>query len=1053
MPFAPLVSKIRCHSPNKPGTKNANRNNVTYIATRSGVDISELKDKESIDELIREHEKVCKTNINEEYLHKSADNDTYLRYMAERPRSHGLFGNIDTSDLDKVSSDIYNYTKQGKNIYRGIISLSQKDAELLNFTNKDSWNTYLKSVMPDIAKELGISSINFTWVGAFHAEKNHPHVHYQLWDNRDIVKSPFIHKSRQSNIRLMLSNEMFSEEYEKFVKELTAPERESLTEEKNKARDDLNSYMKAVFIHLTEFIPGVEGNELPSKINNVDIQNLSNQLITLVDHLKDSGRLDYKLVKPHIKTEVNQISDFILNQREFKLAFNKFVEMQGEISKLNGRTKFEINMDKDIAKNDLYTRMGNIILKSAKKLINHKDKITNLNNSIDSNIRKNEDNTNLNDGPADRNLNDAISVDQVNTSSDYLNDNAGYNDAISNFEKNEKSYSNSLWDKDLKEAMKEFYDNRDYVAAIKAFEKCANNGNPIALEKLGMIYSKGIGVEIDNIKADNYYKASFQIYNRLLNNSNDKMEIYINYRLGKMFENGLGTDIDYESAKVCYGYAADCDNKFAMYSLGKMYLDGKGADEDTNIEKYKANSITYIKESADLKFGYAAYQTGLFYKQGLYTNQDEHIANDYFKVAYSEFTDMLKSYEDDNVLYRVGQMTYDGVGTEKNIHKAIEYLEKSMELKNENATLFLARIYIEMNEVDKLNIAIDMLSQLSDNGNLRASYSLGRIYATENNSFFSLEKSIHYYELANQDNEHAQYGLGKIYADNKSDYYDEKKALYYLNLSAEHNNSYAQYSLGKLYSQHDNSHYDMNKAIEYFKQSADNGNEHGAYSLGTIYADKEQSYCDIEKAVIYLDQAASNNHLYAILKLGQIYENPENINYYNQGKSNEYYQKAYNILEEKVATSVNYSEYNQLANLYLDGKGTSQDIRKGLNYLYLSALNNDSNAQYKLGRMYLWGDKVEKDEEKGLKFLKQAEANSNPYAKEAIQFYNDFKDRQGNIVAYDIFKVIHAMFTSQNRHQQSTYNTLKAFRNRSKQAIKEEAMRQRVQGAKYENES
>lgn len=119
---------------------------------------------------------------------ENADNYTYMRYITERSRSHGLFGNIDTSDLDKVSKDVYDLTKQGKNIYRGIISLSQKDAEMQDFTNRDLCNTYLKSVMPDIAKASGISSINFTWVAAYHAETKHPHVHFQLWDNRDLVK-------------------------------------------------------------------------------------------------------------------------------------------------------------------------------------------------------------------------------------------------------------------------------------------------------------------------------------------------------------------------------------------------------------------------------------------------------------------------------------------------------------------------------------------------------------------------------------------------------------------------------------------------------------------------------------------------------------------------------------------------------------------------------------------------------------------------------------------------------------------------------------------------
>ena len=50
------------------------------------------------------------------------------------------------------------------------------------------------------------------------------------------------------------------------------------------------------------------------------------------------------------------------------------------------------------------------------------------------------------------------------------------------------------------------------------------------------------------------------------------------------------------------------------------------------------------------------------------------------------------------------------------------------------------------------------------------------------------------------------------------------------------------------------------------------------------------------------------------------------------------------------------------------------------------------------------------------------------------------------------FRVINTMLSDMNGKQLSNYNTLKAFRNRGKQAKKEEALRLRIKDSAYENE-
>ena len=134
MSYRPLISKIRVYNPNKQGSSSANRNYVQYIATRDGVSLENVN---SINDLLNVTNQV---EINEELIYRETSDSDYVEYIARRPRSHGLFGNIDTDDLKEVSSQIYKKSQEGKIIYRGIISLGEKDAEALGYRNVEAWN-------------------------------------------------------------------------------------------------------------------------------------------------------------------------------------------------------------------------------------------------------------------------------------------------------------------------------------------------------------------------------------------------------------------------------------------------------------------------------------------------------------------------------------------------------------------------------------------------------------------------------------------------------------------------------------------------------------------------------------------------------------------------------------------------------------------------------------------------------------------------------------------------------------------------------------------------
>lgn len=363
MPYRPLVSKIRVHNPNRVRASVANKNYIKYIATREGV---ALDDPENIDSLLEIHG-MEKVSMDDQLVHEQASNDNYLRYIACRPRSHGLFGNIDTSDLNTVMKEVSDISKQNRVVFRGVISLSEKDAEALNFRNTAAWNQYLKKVMPGLAKELGVSVTDHTWVAAFHAESSHPHVHYELWDNKDRVKSPFIHTSTQKKCREYLSREMFDNEYEKMIRQVYQEELEELKSVRSIERSEILQKSKEI-IEEVIFTPGVTYEVLPDKISHDEAVSIKDAVNDLVQMMKDAehGRVAYKLLSNELKVKVDKVAELLYKRADIQRGMEKYINAVGEMQKYYGKTRTEKESAECTARKDMHTRICNKILKVIK---------------------------------------------------------------------------------------------------------------------------------------------------------------------------------------------------------------------------------------------------------------------------------------------------------------------------------------------------------------------------------------------------------------------------------------------------------------------------------------------------------------------------------------------------------------------------------------------------------------------------------------------------------------------------------------------------------------
>ncbi|RGS42402.1 MobP3 family relaxase [Roseburia hominis] len=738
MSYRPLISKIRVYNPNKHGSSSANRNYVQYIATRDGVSLENVN---SINDLLNVTNQV---EINEELIYRETSDSDYVEYIARRPRSHGLFGNIDTDDLKEVSSQIYKKSQEGKIIYRGIISLGEKDAEALGYRNVEAWNQYLQKVMPDVAEKLGVSVADHTWVAAFHAEESHPHVHYMLWDNKDRIKSPFIHTATQQNIRTYLQEQMFDDAYERAVKQACKEELEAIYAVRNAERKFLLSETADVLKDIL-YVPGVEYEHLPSRPSKEYLRSIADEVQKLIADLPGRGSFKYQYMTPAVKEQVDRVLDRILDKSDIKASLQCYLQKVEEGQRLQGKTKSEIKIECMKAERDVRRRLGNKIL-----------------DAIHNSIRMEEGN-------------------RVPLDSEELSD-GGNRVPLDSEELSDGGNRVPLGSEEL-------LDGGNRVPLDS--EELSDGGNRVPLDREEL--SDG-GNRVPSMKQSNDIVKMIKDFTKLADSPDGN--VYAAYRLGCIYMDK--EDPEHYDAEKAIGYlekAADSPdgNVYAAYRLGCIYMD-KEDPEHYDTEK----AIAYLEKAVENPEGniYAAYRLGCIY-------MDKEDPEHYDAEKAIRYLEKAADSTDGNVYaaYRLGCIYMDKEDPEHyDAEKAIGYLEKAAENPEGNvyAAYRLGCIYMDKEDPEHCDIekAIGYLEKAAENseGNAYADYRLGCIYMDETMpESCNLQKGIQFLEKAAlQHNPDAEIKLGIAYYFGKGVLKDKERGEQYLQAAIADGSEYAQ---------------------------------------------------------------------------------------------------------------------------------------------------------------------------------------------------------------------------------------------------------------------
>lgn len=496
------------------------------------------------------------------------------------------------------------------------------------------------------------------------------------------------------------------------------------------------------------------------------------------------------------------------------------------------------------------------------------------------------------------------------------------------------------WSKNYKLALDYMYGNEQNKSAVikkdpeKAFEILSvesKSGNILATYDIGKLYDSQMLKSNDgDTLSQQYYSKAFVDFHKLLSivsMSDDKRDnwtkSYLNYRIGKMYEYGLGVTQDYSSAIEHYKLS---ENKYAYFALGNIYKYGSGVETDY------AKAFDYYMRSLSSKGGmpFASYAVGQAYELGQGVEKDLSSAHNFYAEALTGLEKVFTKNHDDNISYKIGMMYLNGKGTDIDLECAEKYLLLSADSNNYKAQYMLGKLYQSDNKKD-LQKAEKVLIKGAENAQDKTGlceYSLGKLYLSQER----YDKAASYLERsAAKDNYYAAYTLGKLY---QEQFNDNALAEKHLMHAAEHKDDVmgtAAYRLGKLYL----SFQDKRKALQYFIKAADKDNVYGMYAAGKILLDSRKS-TEVSKGIRYLSSAADKDFEPAIYTLGKYYSS------FNNTKAKEYLKRS-------------AFEYNDPNAQYILGKVYLSENKNEMaeKCFRQCALNGNNSGQLAYGLMLL----------------------------------------------------------------------------------------------------
>lgn len=549
-----------------------------YIATRDGVETVEdsgtvtEKQQQLIADLLRDFPESRETKEYADYesrptvssasafitaalddhAHEFRQGDRYMKYIAQRPRSHGLFSAEPVTDLERTMEDVRNHPAP---VWTFICSLKRDDAARLGYDSAESWRRLLAAHQVELAEALKIPPKDFRWCAAFHDEKHHPHVHMMVWSADP--KQGYLTEKGIEKMRSKLTNEIFQDD----LLHLYQQKDLSYKEVTQAAQDAMR-----------ELVQEMESSLCASPV-------IEQKMAALSEMLADTkGKKVYGYLKKPTKKLVDEIVDELATLPRVAECYEVWNRLRDEVENYYKDTPREwlpLSQPKE------FKAIKNMVIREAENI--RLGTVTFEDEDMADETWEEEG-----DAPSFQSLwQMAVTYQEAKE--------VLYDEDVSWAEmENAIQTLEQLWDAGFTVAAHQLGKCwRDGLGVMpddeKAeawFRKSAEAGNDFSQYVLGKLLQSGRRI-----------KEAVKWYERASAQRNQ----YADYRLGKLYLQGEKVPKDVPKAIGYLTASAESGNQYAQYALGKLYLIGQEVAQDREVAWY------WFTQSADQGNQYAQF--------------------------------------------------------------------------------------------------------------------------------------------------------------------------------------------------------------------------------------------------------------------------------------------------------------------------------------------------------------------------------------------------------------------------------------------------------------
>ena len=452
----------------------------------------------------------------------------YMEYMAERPRSHGLFSDEDQVNLDAAMQELNKYPG---NIWTHIISLKREDAERLGYDHAAQWRNLLRTHRNEIAEAMHIPPSEFRWYAAFHDEGEHPHVHMIAWSAKP--GQAYLSQDGIRQIKSKLTNDIFKQEMLHTY------------EQKSSSRDELVRKTRTEMKKLVQ--------EMWQSIgSHPEVESLMVRLVSQLESVQ--GKKKYGYLPKAVKDTVDEIVDQMERFPAVSDCYQAWWALQCQIEDFYSEKE---RQRPPLSEQKEFRSIKNAVIQEAKNIrlgrMTFED--------TDTETTAEQEVTEISSLPYD--VWKLWMITQDNTAPMAERDDA----AVQLIEEAKGGDLHAQY------FIGKLYQDGpvlvpDSVEALYWFEQAARQGHPAAPYELGKLL-----LSHDSEVHDSKFGLQWLEY--AAHNKND----YAAYRLGKEHLKGVIVTKDTVKGVDYLTLSAEAGNQYAQYALGKIYLEAQEHDQ------------------------------------------------------------------------------------------------------------------------------------------------------------------------------------------------------------------------------------------------------------------------------------------------------------------------------------------------------------------------------------------------------------------------------------------------------------------------------------------